>query len=190
MRSNASGLPARAAEQRQGVDPAGAARRRLQRRQPAHRVTDQRRGLDPGRRHQPVDPVGQIADAGQHGAAAAAVAGQVGGQHRAAVIGEVAGLQRPHRVVQPGAVQEDDRRPVRVDTAVAWRRGNVDSAHVLAGAQVCERARRATGSRVPRTNAEADGKHLEAVAEPDAEGRRLLADATERLGYRPAAITG
>ncbi len=33
----------------------------------------------------------------------------------------------------------------------------------------------------PRTNAEADGKLLEAVAEPDAEGRRLLAEATERL---------
>ncbi len=33
----------------------------------------------------------------------------------------------------------------------------------------------------PRTNAEADGKLLEAVAAPDAEGRRLLAEATERL---------
>ena len=33
----------------------------------------------------------------------------------------------------------------------------------------------------PRTNAEADGKLLEAVATPDDEGRKLLAAATERM---------
>ncbi len=36
-------------------------------------------------------------------------------------------------------------------------------------------------ANVPRTNAEADGRLLEEVAAPDAEGRRLLTEAAERM---------
>ncbi len=36
-------------------------------------------------------------------------------------------------------------------------------------------------TNVPRTNAEADGALLERVAAPDAEGRRLLTEAAERM---------
>jgi magnesium chelatase family protein len=35
--------------------------------------------------------------------------------------------------------------------------------------------------RSPRANAEADGTLLEAIAAPDAEGRKLLTDAAERM---------
>jgi magnesium chelatase family protein len=35
-----------------------------------------------------------------------------------------------------------------------------------------------------RSNAELDGKLLDEIAEPDAEGRRLLNDAADRLGIR------
>ena len=38
-----------------------------------------------------------------------------------------------------------------------------------------------SGSHVPRTNAEADGELLEAVAAPDASGRALLTQAAEQL---------
>ncbi len=39
----------------------------------------------------------------------------------------------------------------------------------------------APGTNAPRTNAEADGQLLEEVAAPDAEGRRLLTEAAERM---------
>ncbi len=39
----------------------------------------------------------------------------------------------------------------------------------------------APGTSAPRTNAEADGRLLEEVAGPDAEGRRLLTEAAERM---------
>ncbi len=39
----------------------------------------------------------------------------------------------------------------------------------------------APGTNAPRTNAEADGRLLEEVAAPDAEGRRLLTEAAERM---------
>jgi magnesium chelatase family protein len=58
------------------------------------------------------------------------------------------------------------------------------SAHVaarVAAARAVQRARYAGIENGPRTNAEADGALLEEVAAPDAEGRKLLTDAAERM---------
>jgi magnesium chelatase family protein len=60
------------------------------------------------------------------------------------------------------------------------------SAEVAARIAVCRERQRKRYSRLSldppiRTNAEADGKLLEEIAEPDAQGRRLLAEAAERL---------
>ncbi len=44
-----------------------------------------------------------------------------------------------------------------------------------------QRARYETVPGGPRTNAEADGALLEEVAAPDADGRKLLTDAAERM---------
>ncbi|MCH7538992.1 MAG: YifB family Mg chelatase-like AAA ATPase [Proteobacteria bacterium] len=60
------------------------------------------------------------------------------------------------------------------------------SAEVAARIAACRERQRKRYSRLSldppvRTNAEADGKLLEEVAEPDAQGRRLLAEAAERM---------
>ncbi len=61
--------------------------------------------------------------------------------------------------------------------------GSAEVAARVRAARQRQRARYAAQPEAgrPRTNAEADGKLLEAVAEPAAAGRRLLAEATERL---------
>ena len=61
--------------------------------------------------------------------------------------------------------------------------GSAEVAARIAAARERQRKRYSRLSLDPpvRTNAEADGKLLEEVAEPDAQGRRLLAEAAERL---------
>jgi hypothetical protein len=50
------------------------------------------------------------------------MAGQVERQHVAAVVGKIAGLERPDRVVHGGAVDEDDGRQGRIEGPTAGRR--------------------------------------------------------------------
>jgi magnesium chelatase family protein len=60
-----------------------------------------------------------------------------------------------------------------------------DIAARVAGARQTQKARygKLTGGGTPvRTNAEADGRLLDSVAQPDPAGRRLLVEAAERLG--------
>jgi len=61
--------------------------------------------------------------------------------------------------------------------------GSADVAHRIAAARGRQRSRYAAlpEERRIRTNAEADGELLDAVAAPDAEGKRLLLAAAERL---------
>jgi magnesium chelatase family protein len=61
--------------------------------------------------------------------------------------------------------------------------GSAEVAHRIAAARARQKARYATlpAERRIRTNAEADGELLDAVASPDDEGRRLLLAAAERL---------
>ncbi len=61
--------------------------------------------------------------------------------------------------------------------------GSAEIAARVAAARERQTARYAEveQSARPRTNAEADGRLLEAVAAPDAEGRRLLTAAAERM---------
>jgi len=62
--------------------------------------------------------------------------------------------------------------------------GSAEIARRVAAARERQRARYETAAgdgRPIRTNAEADGRLLEEVAAPDAEGRRLLAAATDRF---------
>ena len=60
---------------------------------------------------------------------------------------------------------------------------SADIAPRVAAARALQKARYAPLAAVPpiRTNAEADGKLLEEVAGPDDDGRRLLAEASERM---------
>jgi hypothetical protein len=85
------------ADQGDARDAGRVARRAFQRGERTHAVADQR---DAFRRiasadflQQQFDPVGQVLDRGQRRAGAAAVAGQVDGQHAEAVMGEPAALQ-------------------------------------------------------------------------------------------------
>ncbi len=61
--------------------------------------------------------------------------------------------------------------------------GSADVAHRIAAARARQKARYAAlpAERRIRTNAEADGELLDAVASPDGEGKRLLLAAAERL---------
>ncbi len=59
--------------------------------------------------------------------------------------------------------------------------GSADVAARVAAARAVQRERYARIENGPRTNAEADGTLLEEVAAPDAEGRKLLTDAAERM---------
>jgi magnesium chelatase family protein len=59
--------------------------------------------------------------------------------------------------------------------------GSAQVAARVATARDVQRARYAKVDNGPRTNAEADGALLEEVAAPDAEGRKLLTDAAERM---------
>jgi magnesium chelatase family protein len=61
--------------------------------------------------------------------------------------------------------------------------GSADVAHRIAAARARQQARyrKLPAERRIRTNAEADGELLDAVAAPDAEGKRLLLAAAERL---------
>ncbi len=58
------------------------------------------------------------------------------------------------------------------------------AARVAAAREVQRRRYAGRGAGTPsiRTNAEADGKLLDSVAQPDADGRKLLVEAAERLG--------
>jgi len=78
----------------------------LQRNQRAPAVPDQRRLFESKRVQQCGHRVGSLFHAGWRFAAAAAVAGQVDGQHIPAVVGQGAGLQDPHTVVVQHAVNE------------------------------------------------------------------------------------
>ncbi len=60
-------------------------------------------------------------------------------------------------------------------------KGSADVAARVAAARAVQRARYGAIANGPRTNAEADGTLLEEVAAPDAEGRKLLTDAAERM---------
>ena len=59
--------------------------------------------------------------------------------------------------------------------------GSEDVAARVAAARAVQRERYARVAGGPRTNAEADGAVLEEVAAPDAEGRKLLTEAAERM---------
>ena len=61
------------------------------------------------------------------------------------------------------------------------REGSAEVAARVAAARDIQRARYAGAKTVIRSNAEVDGTALEEVAGPDAEGRKLLTDAAERL---------
>ena len=65
---------------------------------------------DAGRVEQRGNPVGDRLDRRQRGAAGPAVARQIDGEHVAAVMREIARLQRPDAVVVRRAVDEHDRR--------------------------------------------------------------------------------
>ena len=67
-------------------------------------------------------PVGHRAHIDQGRTRGAAVAGQVDGQHVAAVMGEIAGLQGPDRVVHGSTMDEDDGRQGRIEGPPAGRR--------------------------------------------------------------------
>ncbi len=92
---------------------------RLERDQRAHAVADERRRADTGRVEQGEQPVGDRLDARQRRPVAAAVAGQVGGEHGVAVVREPARQQRPDAVVVQRAVDEDDARQARVERLAA-----------------------------------------------------------------------
>jgi magnesium chelatase family protein len=59
--------------------------------------------------------------------------------------------------------------------------GSAQVAARVAAAREIQRARYASMENGPRSNAEVDGAALEKVAAPDAEGRKLLTDAAERM---------
>jgi magnesium chelatase family protein len=59
--------------------------------------------------------------------------------------------------------------------------GSAQVAARVAAAREIQRARYARMENGPRSNAEVDGAALEEVAAPDAEGRKLLTDAAERM---------
>jgi magnesium chelatase family protein len=59
--------------------------------------------------------------------------------------------------------------------------GSAQVAARVAKAREAQRARYSKIDNGPRTNAEADGALLEEIAAPDAEGRKLLTDAAERM---------
>jgi magnesium chelatase family protein len=59
--------------------------------------------------------------------------------------------------------------------------GSAAVAGRVARARAVQQARYAKIENGPRTNAEADGTLLEEIAAPDAEGRKLLTDAAERM---------
>ena len=58
---------------------------------------------------------------------------------------------------------------------------SADVAARVAKAREIQAARFARIDRGPRTNAEADGALLDEIAAPDAEGKKLLTDAAERM---------
>ncbi len=120
------------AQQAQLADPLRRLVRGLQRDQRAHAVAEQRGLVHAGGVEQLQQPGGQLFDAGLGGALAAAVAGQVDGQHAKAVVGEVAALQRPHGVVVLRAVEEDDGGQGGVEGLAA---GVAIGVHALHGEQ-------------------------------------------------------
>jgi hypothetical protein len=65
--------------------------------------------------------------------------------------------------------------------------GSAQVAHRIAAARARQKSRSAAlpAERRIRTNAEADGELLDAIASPDPEGKKLLLAATERLSPRP-----
>jgi magnesium chelatase family protein len=63
----------------------------------------------------------------------------------------------------------------------APREGSAEVAARVAAARDIQRARYAQAKTTIRSNAEVDGTALEEVAGPDADGRKLLTDAAERL---------
>ena len=71
-------------------------------------MTDEVRPLDACRIEQRPDPVGHRFDRRQDFARAAAVSGQVRGEHTETVVREPAALQHPAGMILPRAVDEDD----------------------------------------------------------------------------------
>ena len=114
--------PGRHPEQRERAHPLRVAGRAVERDQRPHGVAGQGGLGDPGRVQQADHPVGQLADRAERGALGAAVARQVERQDAAAPVSEEPGLQRPDRVVHPGAVDEDEAGQGRVEGPPAGRR--------------------------------------------------------------------
>ena len=113
------------AEQREPADPRAVARSRLQRDQRAHAVADQGglahlRRVEHGRQ-----PVRHRRNGGSGWPLGAAVAGQVDGQHAAAVPGEIARLELPDGVIEGRAVHEHRDRQAGIEGPAA--RGGEDA---------------------------------------------------------------
>ena len=100
----------RGADHHQRLGRFAQARRGLQCDQRAQAVPSQRRALHARRLEQGHDPVRQRLDAAERRALAAAVTRQVHGQHRMAVMRQLAALQGPHAVVVERAVDQHHRR--------------------------------------------------------------------------------
>ncbi len=93
--------------------------RRLERDEGAHAVAHQRhffdlRGLEEGR-----DPARPVLDRRAYRAGAAPMPGEIHREDRVAVMREVARLPLPDAVVERGAVDEHERRQLRVERAPA-----------------------------------------------------------------------
>jgi hypothetical protein len=67
-----------------------------------------------------ADPTSHLINRAKRWSSAAPVTGKVGGQHLAAVIGEVAGKPSPNCVIHTGSMKQDHRwkRRVRIDPTV------------------------------------------------------------------------
>ena len=94
-------------------------KRGLERDQRAHAVPDQHRARDASRVQQGQQPGGHRLDSRFRRALAAAVARQVERQYIEAVMGKIAGLQNPHRMVVLGAVNKHHGRQRRVEILAA-----------------------------------------------------------------------
>ena len=91
----------------------------IEHRQRAQAVADEggarnRQGIEQRRQ-----PICNLPHRAESVAGAAAVARSIDREHVAAVMREVARLQRPHAVIVARAVDEDDARPCRVEGATA-----------------------------------------------------------------------
>ncbi len=147
------GLPHRhrhaRAEQGEAGDARAVPEGRLQRHQAAHAVPHERGLREPGRVEECHDPARQGLDRLARRARAAAVGGQVRGEHAAAVMREIARLPLPHAVVEGRAVDEHHRGPRGIERrAPGVRVGGIaldDEAHQ--GRPAARRPRARSSSR-------------------------------------------